>query len=78
MAASLKLGTSVQPLKKPTVPTVLVHCQFMDKNKQLTLLSRSKTRIYQKKCVITYWHRKFERTSKKYILKNRRELILAS
>jgi hypothetical protein len=30
-------GTSVQPFKKPTVPTVLAHRQFMDKkNKQLT------------------------------------------
>jgi hypothetical protein len=27
-------GTSVQPLEKPTVPTVLAHRQFMDKNKQ--------------------------------------------
>jgi hypothetical protein len=32
-------GTSVQPLKKPTVPTVLTHHQFMDKNKQLTSLT---------------------------------------
>jgi hypothetical protein len=35
-------GTSVQPLKKPTVPAVLAHRQFMDKNKQLTLLSQYK------------------------------------
>jgi len=35
-------GTSVQSLKKPTVPTVLAHHQFMDKNKQLTLLSQCK------------------------------------
>jgi hypothetical protein len=35
-------GTKVQPLKKPTVPTVLAHRQFMDKNKQLTSLSQCK------------------------------------
>jgi hypothetical protein len=35
-------GTSIQPLKKPTVTTVLEHRQFMDKNKQLTLLSQCK------------------------------------
>jgi hypothetical protein len=35
-------GTSVEPLKKPAVPTVLAHCQFMAKNKQLTLLSQCK------------------------------------
>jgi hypothetical protein len=35
-------GTKVQPLKKPTVATVLTHRQFMDKNKQLTLLSQNK------------------------------------
>jgi hypothetical protein len=34
-------GTLVQPLN-PTVPTVLTHRQFMDKNKQLTLLSQYK------------------------------------
>jgi hypothetical protein len=35
-------GTSVQPLKRPTVSTVLAQCQFMDKNVQLTLLSQCK------------------------------------
>jgi hypothetical protein len=29
---------AVQPLKKPAMPTVLAHRQFMDKNKQLSLL----------------------------------------
>jgi hypothetical protein len=37
-----ELGISNQPLKKPTVPAVLAHRQFMDKNKQLTLLSQCK------------------------------------
>jgi hypothetical protein len=35
-------GTSVQFLKKPTVPTILVHRLSMDKNKQLTLFSQGK------------------------------------
>jgi hypothetical protein len=39
---SREWGTLVQPLKKPTVPTVLPHCQFLDKNKQLTSLSQHK------------------------------------
>jgi hypothetical protein len=49
-ASSKKWGTSVQPLKKPTVPTVLAHRQFIDKNKQLTS-KPTQTRIYQKKYV---------------------------
>ncbi len=39
-ASSKRMGNSFQPLKKPTVPTILGHHQFMDKNKQLTLLSK--------------------------------------
>jgi hypothetical protein len=31
---------TVQPLKNSTEPTLLAHSQFMDKNKQLTLLSQ--------------------------------------
>jgi hypothetical protein len=42
-------GPSVQPLKKPTVPTVLAHRQFMDKNKQLTLLSQCKLALSGRK-----------------------------
>jgi hypothetical protein len=42
VATSKRMGTSVQPLEKPTVPTVLAHRQFMDKNKHLSLLSQRK------------------------------------
>jgi hypothetical protein len=38
-------GTSVQPLKKPILPTVLAHRQFMDKN------NLKQTRFYWKKYV---------------------------
>jgi hypothetical protein len=54
-------GTSVQPIKKPTVPTVLAHRQFMDKNTQLTLLIQCKLAFTGRNVLMAL---KFEGTSK--------------
>ncbi len=68
------MGTSVKPLKKPTVPTVLEHRQFMDINKQLTLLSQ---------CILAFTGRnvlmalKFRRDIKKIKIKPGAMFMLA-
>jgi hypothetical protein len=73
MATSLKLGTSAQPLKKPTVPT-LAHRQCMDKNKQLTLLSQCKLAFTSRNVLMAL---KIQRDIKKIFLKTRRDAYLA-
>jgi hypothetical protein len=67
-------GTSVQPLKKPTVPTVLVDRQFMDKNKQLTLLNQCKLVFTVRNVLMAL---KIQRDIKKIKIKPGATLILA-
>ncbi len=62
-------GTSVQTLKKPAAPTLLAHCQFMGKNKQLTLLSQCELAFIGRNVLMAL---KIRRDSNK-IKKNRRD-----
>jgi hypothetical protein len=57
------MGNLSSTFEKLTVPTVLVHRKFMDKNKQLTLLSQCKLAFTGRNVLMAL---KIQRNIKKY------------